>query len=92
MYRANYLSDRHVLVGVDFKASASGNNQTMLQELDSLRDLLAPTRYGTGLWAVGFSLLIAVWCLRSLHRLGYLVERICIQDSTLWQKLGTPQK
>ena len=63
----------------------------MFHELNALRDFLAPTKYGAALWAVGFVLLVAVWCLWSSRRLGKLVDRIRTQDSALWQQLGSPQ-
>lgn len=64
----------------------------MLHELNALRDSLAPTKYGAALWAVGFVLLVAVWCLWSSRRLGRLVDQIRAQDSALWRRLGSPQK
>jgi hypothetical protein len=63
----------------------------MFHELDALRDFLAPTKYGAALWAVGFVLLVAAWCLWSSRRLGRLVDRIRAQDSALWKQLGSPQ-
>ena len=63
----------------------------MFHELNALRDFLAPTKYGAALWAVGFVLLVAAWCLWSSRRLGKLVDRIRTQDSALWQQLGSPQ-
>ena len=63
----------------------------MFVELYALRDFLAPTKYGAALWAVGFVLLVAAWCLWSSRRLGKLVDRIRLQDSALWQQLGSPQ-
>jgi hypothetical protein len=63
----------------------------MFDELNALRDFLAPTKYGAALWAVGFVLLVAAWCLWSSRRLGKLVDRIRLQDSALWQQLGSPQ-
>jgi len=63
----------------------------MFYELNALRDFLAPTKYGAALWAVGFVLLVAAWCLWSSRRLGKLVDRIRLQDSALWQQLGSPQ-
>ena len=63
----------------------------MFHELNTLRDFLAPTKYGAALWAVGFVLLVAAWCLWSSRRLGKLVGRIRTLDSALWQQLGSPQ-
>ena len=63
----------------------------MFNELNALRDFLAPTKYGAALWAVGFLLLVAAWVLWSSRRLGKLVKRIRTQDSALWQQLGSPQ-
>ena len=63
----------------------------MFNELNALRDFLAPTKYGAALWAVGFILLLAAWVLWSSRRLGKLVELIRIHDSALWQQLGSPQ-
>ena len=63
----------------------------MFNELNALRDFLAPTKYGAALWAVGFILLVAAWALWSSRRLRKLVERIRTQDSALWQQLGSPQ-
>jgi len=63
----------------------------MLNEFNTLRDFLAPTKYGAALWAVGFVFLVAAWCLWSSRRLGKLVDRIRTQDSALWQQLGSPQ-
>ena len=63
----------------------------MVHELNALRDFLAPTKYGAALWAVGFVLLVAAWCLWSSRRLGKLVDRIRTQDSALWQQLDSPQ-
>ena len=63
----------------------------MFNELNALRDFLAPTKYGAALWAVGFILIVAAWALWSSRRLGKLVERIRTQDSALWQQLGSPQ-
>jgi hypothetical protein len=63
----------------------------MLQELNALRDFLAPTKYCAALWAVGFVLLATAWSLWSSRRLGKLVDQIRTQDSALWQQLGSPQ-
>ena len=63
----------------------------MFRDLEVLRELLVPTQYVAALWAVGFLLLVAAWCLWSSRRLGKLVDRIRTQDSALWQQLGSPQ-
>jgi len=64
----------------------------MIDELNALRDFLAPTKYGAALWAVGFLLLVAVWVLWSSRRLSKLADRIRTQDRALWQQLGSPQR
>ena len=63
----------------------------MFHELNALRDFLAPSKYFAALWAVGYVLFLAAWCLWSSSRLGRLVKRIRARDSALWQQLGSPQ-
>ena len=56
-----------------------------------MNELLAPTKYIAALWAVGFLLFVAGWCLWSSRRLGKLVDQIRHEDQALWQELGAPQ-
>ena len=91
MHRADRLSDRQVLVGGNTVDPVGVNDWTMFHALNALRDFFAPTKYGAALWAVGYLLLVAAWCLWCSRLLGRLVDRIRTQDSALWQQLGSPQ-
>ena len=64
----------------------------MFDDLEVLRELLAPTKYEAALWAVAFLIGVTVWCLWSQRRLGKMVERIRAEDIALWQELGSPRR
>ena len=63
----------------------------MFGELEVLRDLLAPTKYGAAVWAIGFLVIVGSWCLRCIFLVRKLLDRIRLEDSALWLEFGCPQ-
>ena len=62
----------------------------MFQELELIREALAPTKYGAALWAIGYLIVVAGGCWWSNFRLQGLLDRIRMEDDALWQEFGRP--